>query len=157
MGRSPVGLGRRAFGRVGRSGTWLVLLMALFAGTAFLLFRWYGERALETRGPDTPFQAARERIEADNTLVGFLGGIRRVEPLEVVGENRSTGAAASVSALVVGSRDSARVYLDLAVEDDRWTVVRASARLSDGRRLPLDGTGRPLLEPGFSREPTGDR
>ncbi|MGH7550546.1 MAG: hypothetical protein ACREK3_07290 [Gemmatimonadota bacterium] len=142
----PRGGGASA-GLAGRSGTWLVLLMALFAATAFLLFRWYGERALEARGPDTPFQAARERIEADNTLVGVLGGIRRVEPLEVVGENRAGGAAASVSALAVGSRDSARVYLDLAVEDDRWTVVRASARLADGRRLPLEGPERPLLEP----------
>ncbi|MGH7571223.1 MAG: hypothetical protein ACREMK_05205 [Gemmatimonadota bacterium] len=124
--------------------------MALFAGIAFLLFRWYGERALEARGPDTPFQAAREEIEADNTLVGLLGGIRRVEPVEVVGENRPAGA--SVSALAVGSRDSARVYLDLAVQDDRWTVVRASARLAGGRRLPLEGTGRPRLEPISSHE-----
>ena len=123
------------------------MLLALFAAGAFVLFRWYGGRALEARGPDTPFAAARERVAADNTLVGLLGGIRRVEPLEVIGENRSTGAGASVSALAVGGRDSARVYLDLIVEDGRWAVVRASARLADGRRLPLDGTQRPVLEP----------
>ncbi len=151
MGGSPEPAGPRGRGpslaSAVRSGTWLVLMMALFAALAFLLFRWYGERAVEARGPDTPFQAARERIEADNTLVGLLGGIRLVEPLEVVGENRPAGAAASVSALAVGSRDSARVYLDLDVEDDRWTVIRGSARLADGRRLPLEGTGRPRLEP----------
>lgn len=157
-GRGPsvaAGLRRSQLGvvdRAGRSGTWLVLIMALFAAMAFLLFRWYGDRALEARGPDSPFEAARERIEADNTLVGLLGGIRRVEPVEVVGENRSNGAGASVSALAVGSRDSARVYLDLAVEGARWTVVRASARLAGGGRLPLAGTGRPRLEPVSGRD-----
>lgn len=124
-----------------------MLLLALFAATVFLVFRWYGDRALESRGPDTPFAAARERIEADNTLVGLLGGIRGVQPLEVVGDNRSTGAGASVSALAVGSRDSARIYLDLAIEDGRWRVIRGSAWLADGRRLPLEGAGRPSLEP----------
>lgn len=143
---------RHDLGRAERSGSWLVFLLGLFAAAAFLMFRWYGERALEVRGPETPFQAARERIEADNTLVGLLGGIRRVEPLEVVGDSRSTGAGASVSAFAVGSRDSAQVYLDLAVENGRWAVVRASARLPDGRRLPLDGAGRPLLEPAIPRD-----
>ncbi|MGH7589232.1 MAG: hypothetical protein ACRELU_11640 [Gemmatimonadota bacterium] len=132
-------------GQAGRTGTWLVLLMALFAGVSFLLFRWHGERSLEARGPETPFRAARELIEADNTLVGLLGGIRRVEPLEVVGVNRPAGA--SVSALAVGSRDSARVYVDLAVEDGRWVPLRTSAVLMDGRRLPPQSFPRPRLEP----------
>ena len=136
-------------GRNVRSGTWLVLLLAVFAAAAFLVFRWYGERALEARGPDTPFAAARERIEADNTLVGLLGGMRRVEPLEVVGA--PAGAGASVSAVAKGRRDSARIYLDLAIEDGRWKVMRASALLTDGRRLPLEGTERPLLEPPAGR------
>lgn len=148
-GKGPTGP-RGGTSRTGRSGIRLVLMMALFAAGAFFLFAWYGHRALEARGPDTPFRAAREVIEADNTLVGLLGGIRRVEPLEVVGENGPAGA--SVSALAVGSRDSARVYLDLAVDDDRWKVIRASAWLPDGRRLPLDGAGRPRLEPASSHD-----
>ena len=130
-----------------RSGTTLVLLFVLFAALAYLAFRVYGGRALESRGTDTPVTAVRELVEADNTLVGVLGGIRRVEPIEVLGDLASEGAGASVSALVVGGRDSARVYVDLAVEGGRWVPLRSSALLPDGRRFPPEGSPRPLLEP----------
>ncbi|MGH7544341.1 MAG: hypothetical protein ACREK7_10420 [Gemmatimonadota bacterium] len=130
-----------------RSGTALVLLFGLFAALAYAVFRVYGERALEARGPDTPVTAVRELVEADNTLVGLLGGIRRVEPIEVVGDTGPEGAGASVSAVVVGGRDSARVYVDLAVEEGRWVPLRTSAVLTDGRRLPPRGSPRPRLEP----------
>ncbi|HKY59382.1 MAG TPA: hypothetical protein VJP59_00075 [Gemmatimonadota bacterium] len=130
-----------------RSGTALVLLFALFAALAYVAFRVYGERALEARGPDTPVTAVRELVESDNTLVGLLGGIRRVEPIEVVGDTGPAGAGASVSAVVVGGRDSARVYVDLAVEEGRWVPLRSSAVLMDGRRLPPRGSPRPRLEP----------
>jgi hypothetical protein len=132
---------------VKRSGTALVLLFVLFAAFAYVVFRVYGERTLETRGPDTPVTVVRELVQADNTLVGLLGGIRRIEPMEVVGENASKGAGASVSALAVGSRDTARVYVDLSVEEGRWVILRASAVLPDGRRFPLEGLDPPLLEP----------
>jgi hypothetical protein len=133
---------------VKRSGTALVLLFALFGSLAYLVFRVYGGRALEARGPDTPVNAVRELVEADNTLVGLLGGIRRVEPIEVVGDTGPRGSGgASVSAVVVGGRDSARVYVDLAVEAGRWVPVRSSALLMDGRRLPPPGSPRPRLEP----------
>lgn len=130
-----------------RSGTALVLLFALFAALAYVVFRVYGDRALEARGPDTPVTVVRELVEADNTLVGLLGGIRRIEPIEVVGDGGPEGPGASVSALVVGSRDSARVYVDLAVEDGRWVPLRTSAVLTDGRRLPPQSSSRPRLEP----------
>ena len=130
-----------------RSGTALVLLFVVFAALAYVAFRVYGDRALEARGPDTPVTAVRELVEADNTLVGLLGGIRRVEPIEVVGDSGLGGPGASVSALVVGSRDSARVYVDLAVEEGRWVPLRTSAVLMDGRRLPLQSAHRPRLEP----------
>ena len=132
---------------MGRSGTIVVLLFVLFAGLAYAVFRVYGDRAIEARGPDTPVTAVRELVEADNTLVGVLGGIRRMEPIEVVGDGGPEGPSASVSALVVGSRDSARVYVDLAVEDGRWLPLRTSAVLMDGRRLPPQGSPRPRLEP----------
>lgn len=134
-----------------RSGTALVLVFVLIAAVAYTVFRLYGNRALEARGPDTPVTAVRELVEADNTLVGLLGGIRRVEPIEVVGDSGPEGAGVSVSAVVVGGRDSARVYVDLAVEDGRWVPVRTSAVLTDGRRLPPRSFPRPRLDPG----PTG--
>ena len=130
-----------------RSGTALVLLFIVFAALAYVVFRVYGDRALEARGPDTPVSAVRELVEADNTLVGLLGGIRRIEPIEVVGDGGPEGPGASVSALVVGSRDSARVYVDLAVEEGRWVPLRTSAVLMDGRRLPAQRSPRPRLEP----------
>ena len=130
-----------------RSGTIVVLLFVLFAALAYAVFRVYGDRAIETRGSDTPVTAVRELVEADNTLVGLLGGIRRIDPIEVVGDGGPEGPGASVSALVVGSRDSARVYVDLAVDDGRWVVLRTSAVLMDGRRLPPQSSPRPQLEP----------
>lgn len=131
-----------------RSGTALVLVFVLVAALAYAVFRLYGNRALEARGPDTPVTAVQELVKADNTLVGLLGGIRRVEPVEVVGDSGPEGVGASVSAVVVGSRDSARVYVDLAVEDGQWVPLRASAILTDGRRLPPRSSRRPRLEPG---------
>lgn len=136
-----------------RSGTLLVLLFVLFAALAYLAFRIYGDRALEARRPDTPVTAVRELVESDNTLVGLLGGVRRIEPIEVVGENASEGAGASVSAVAVGSRDTARVYVDLNVEEGKWVTLRASAVLPDGRRLPLAGLDPPLLEPTAAAAP----
>ncbi len=130
-----------------RSGTVLVLLFVLFAALTYVVFRVYGGRALKARGPDTPVTAVRELVEADNTLVGLLGGIRQIEPIEVVGDGGSERAGASVSALVVGSRDSARVYVDLALEGGRWVPLRSSAVFADGSRLPPRGAPRPRLEP----------
>jgi hypothetical protein len=132
---------------VNRSGTALVLLFVVVAGLVYAVFRLYGDRALEARGPDTPVTAVREMVEADNTLVGLLGGIRRVEPIEVVGDNGLEPDGVSVSAVVVGGRDSARVYVDLAVEGGRWVPVRSSAVLAGGRRVPPRSSPRPRLEP----------
>jgi hypothetical protein len=132
---------------VNRSGTALVFLFVVVAGLVYAVFRLYGDRALQARGPDTPVTAVREMVEADNTLVGLLGGIRRVEPIEVVGDNGLEPDGVSVSAVVVGGRDSARVYVDLAVEGGRWVPVRSSAVLAGGRRVPPRSSPRPRLEP----------
>jgi hypothetical protein len=132
---------------VNRSGTALVFLFVVVAGLVYAVFRLYGDRALEARGPDTPVTAVREMVEADNTLVGLLGGIRRIEPIEVVGDNGLEPDGVSVSAVVVGGRDSARVYVDLAVEGGRWVPIRSSAVLTGGRRVPPRSSPRPRLEP----------
>jgi hypothetical protein len=132
---------------VNRSGTALVFLFVVVAGLVYAVFRLYGDRALQARGPDTPVTAVREMVEADNTLVGLLGGIRRVEPIEVVGDNGLEPDGVSVIAVVVGGRDSARVYVDLAVEGGRWVPVRSSAVLAGGRRVPPRSSPRPRLEP----------
>ena len=149
-------------GRNVRSGTWLVLLLAVFAATAFLVFRWYGDRALEARGPDTPFAAARERIEADNTMVGLLGGIRRVEPLEVVGAPAGAGASVSAVATIGAPFDPAHVkslFVDSLDEIEergeatvtlagrRFTLSRGFVRDLEGRRMAetIGSLGRPLL------------
>jgi hypothetical protein len=132
---------------VNRSGTALVFLFVVVAGLVYAVFRLYGDRALQARGPDTPVTAVREMVEADNTLVGLLGGIRRVEPIEVVGDNGLEPDGVSVIAVVVGGRDSARVYVDLAVEGGRWVPIRSSAVLTGGRRVPPRSSPRPRLEP----------
>jgi hypothetical protein len=132
---------------VNRSGTALVFLFVVVAGLVYAVFRLYGDRALQARGPDTPVTAVREMVEADNTLVGLLGGIRRVEPIEVVGDNGLEPDGVSVIAVVVGGRDSARVYVDLAVEGGRWVPVRSSAVLAGGRRVPPRSSPPPRLEP----------
>jgi hypothetical protein len=132
---------------VNRSGTALVFLFVVVAGLVYAVFRLYGDRALQARGPDTPVTAVREMVEADNTLVGLLGGIRRVEPIEVVGDNGLEPDGVSVIAVVVGGRDSARVYVDLAVEGGRWVPIRSSAVLTGGRRVPPRSSPPPRLEP----------
>nr|MBA3584390.1 hypothetical protein [Gemmatimonadota bacterium] len=48
--------------------------------------------------------------------------------------------------VVVGARDSGRLYADLEAADARWTVIRAAFVLSSGERLPLAGERPPALE-----------
>lgn len=130
-----------------RSGTKVVLVFALFAALVFGLLRVYGGRVMAGRTPDTPSNAAREFILADNTVVGLLGGIREVAPLEMVAINRPGSPGVALSARVVGARDSGRFYADVEQADGRWRVASASFVHSSGDRLPLAGEGHPALEP----------
>jgi hypothetical protein len=124
-----------------------VLLYALFAAIVFGLFRVYGARVMAGRSPDTPSNAAREFVLADNTVVGLLGGIREVTPIEAVAMNASGAPGVALSARVVGTRDSGRFYADIEQVDGRWVVARASLVLPGGERLPLAGGASPALEP----------
>lgn len=120
-----------------KSGTRIVLLFVLFAAAAFAAFRIKGGRVMAERPPDTPVTTVRTFVQADNTTVGLVGGIRSVRPLEVHAREEHGVGTSSVSAVVVGARDSGRLLADLEIVDGRWQVVRAAIVLSDGRRLPL--------------------
>lgn len=94
---------------------------------------------------DTPDEAARRFLQAHNTAVASLGGLRE---WSLEGECRLDEGVVAVEARVLGGRDSGRFYGDLALDDGRWTVIRASLVLEEGGRLPLAGDRRPNHEPG---------
>lgn len=125
------------------SGTRLVLVFLVGALVALLAFLSYGRRAAGEREPG-PLEAASERVRSDNTVVGRLGGFRALDPLRMEPiEPDGFGLAARL----VGVRDSARLYADLVRENGRWRLARGAVVLPDGRRLPIEGRGRPTLEP----------
>ena len=120
----------------------LVFFVVAVAFAAVLIL--YARRAVPEAGPLIPETAARELVELDNTVVGLMGGVRKIgwRDEREIGRN-----SLGLSAVVFGARDTARYYADVVLRDDRWSVVRASLVLPDGRRLPLAGEGRPALEP----------
>lgn len=123
----------------------ILLLAAAFAAAMIL----YATRSRPDAGPPIPESAARELVESNNTVVGSIGGIRRIGWRD----ERETGRnEVALSAVVFGARDSGRYYADLVLRNDRWSVARASFVLPDGRRLPLRGDRAPALEP--SPEPS---
>lgn len=130
-----------------RSGRRLVLLLALVAAAAAVVFRLYGDRALRERPTETPVTAARDFVVADNTVVGVLGGVRRIEPVEIRASSSAGLPGRWLDAEVVGARATGRLYADVEFAGGRWVVRRAALRLADGRRLPLAGEERPALEP----------
>ena len=120
-----------------RTGSRIVLGLALLAGVAVAVLQIYGVRAASRHGPDSATAALRETVQADNTLVGLLGGIRE---LRVIEEQERDEASARLEATVVGSRDSGWLVADLSVREGRWRVRSASVTLSDGRRIPIAGS-----------------
>ena len=122
------------------SGTRVVLGCLLFAAVVFALLSVYGRGSLSRRDPDTPAAAARLAVQADNTVVGLVGGISAFEPLEVE-EWRAGGApAARIEARVVGARDSGRLHAELSHRRGAWAVSRATFTLSDGTTIPVAGS-----------------
>ena len=121
------------------TGTRLVLAFALFVAIVFAALQLYGGRSLSRREPDSPEFAARQAAQADNTLVGLLGGI--VE-FQVVGVpvHPANPDSASVEARVMGARDSGWLRADLVRLEAGWTVREATFTLSDGTTIPIAGS-----------------
>ena len=117
-------------------------MLAAFAALVAILLATYGRRSADLRPADTPVTAAHTFVSSDNTAVGLLGGIRELRPTELQGAGPAERALA---ATVIGARDSARLFADLAFVDERWEVERALLVMPDGQRLPLAGGGRTRL------------
>lgn len=123
------------------SGTRLVFAFLLFAGLVFVVLEVYGGRSLSRRGQDSPALAAREAVQADNTVVGVVGGIETFEALSVEFPEGTAAERARVEARIVGGRDSGRMVADLGRDErGRWTVRSASFTRSDGTTIPVAGS-----------------
>lgn len=121
------------------TGSRLVLGFLLFAALVFGALQIYGVRSLARRQPDSPILAAREAAQADNTLVGLIGGVLEFR-VEAAVPADSNGTSKRVDARVVGARDSGRMTADLARDDGRWRVLSAKFTLSDGTTIPVAGS-----------------
>jgi hypothetical protein len=113
------------------------LLLALGVLAALYL---YGRGSLSRRGPDSPAAVAREMLQADNTVVGMIGGLQVFETLEVTGNAVSDSPAAWIEARVLGARDSGRLTAELTLVGGRWTMRRARFTLSNGTTIPVAGS-----------------
>lgn len=123
------------------SGTRVVVGFALFAILVFAMLEFYGTRAIARRGPDSAVVAARTAVQADNTVVGLIGGVDSFEPIDI--ERSDDADFARVEASVAGQRDHGRLTADLIREDGLWRIRTASFTLSDGTTIPVTGsTGR---------------
>lgn len=120
-----------------RPGSRIVLGLLLFVATVFAVLQVYGGRAASRRAPDSATSALRETVQADNTLVGLLGGIHEIR---VTRERAADDASARVEATIVGRRDSGRLVADLSIREGRWRVTSGSVTLSDGRTVPVAGS-----------------
>jgi hypothetical protein len=120
------------------SGTRLVVGFVLFAVVVFAALELYGTRAIARRNPDTPIAAAREAVQADNTVVGLIGAIESFEPIAL--EESPSAETARVEARVVGRLGSGRLVAELEREAGRWTVEAASITLTDGTTIPVSGS-----------------
>ena len=121
------------------TGTRLVLAFALFSALVFAALQLYGGRSLSRREPDSPAFAARQVAQADNTLVGLLGGIVEFHVVDVPVPPASPNSA-RVEARVLGARDSGRLHADLVRLNAGWTVREATFTLSDGTTIPVAGS-----------------
>jgi hypothetical protein len=114
------------------------------AGAVLIALLLYSRQATDRTRADTPDGAARQFLQAHNTAIASLGGLRE---WSLEGEPNLDEGVAAVWAGVIGGRDSGRFYADLEIDEGRWTVRRAALVLAEGGRLPLAGEGRPTLEP----------
>ena len=122
------------------TGTRVASGFLLFALGVLAVLFLYGRGSLNRRGPDSPAAVAREMLQADNTVVGMIGGMREFETLEVTTSAVADSAAARIEARVLGARDSGRLAAELTLEGGRWRMRRASFTLSDGTTIPVAGS-----------------
>ncbi len=122
------------------TGTRVAIGFVLFAFAVLVVLLLYGRESLSRRGPDSPAAVAREMLQADNTVVGMVGGIRTFETIAVTESAAADPSTALVEARVLGTRDSGRLEAELTREDGRWNMRRASFTLSDGTTIPVAGS-----------------
>lgn len=122
------------------TGTRVGIGFLLFALGVLAVLLLYGRGSLSRHGPDSPAAVAHEMLQADNTVVGMIGGLHEFETLEV-SENAAAGSTvARIEARVVGARDSGRFSAELTLEGGRWSMRRGSFALSDGTTIPVAGS-----------------
>lgn len=122
------------------TGTRVAIGFVLFALAVLVVLLLYGRESLSRREPDSPAAVAREMLQADNTVVGMVGGIRTFEPISVTESTVADSSTALVEARVLGARDSGRLRAELTVAEGRWSMRRASFTLSDGTTIPVAGS-----------------
>jgi hypothetical protein len=122
------------------TGTRVAIGSVLFALAVLAVLILYGQGSLNRRGYDSPASAARETIQADNTIVGLIGAIREFEALALTENAMAEPPAARLEARVLGARDSGRLTAELSLEDGRWSMRYASFTLSDGTTIPVAGS-----------------
>lgn len=122
------------------AGTRVAIGFVLFALAVLVILLLYGRDSLNRRGPDSPVVAAREMLQADNTVVGMIGAIRQFETLAITETAVADSPATRLQARVLGARDSGRLTADLTLDDGRWSIRYASFTLSDGTTIPVAGS-----------------
>lgn len=122
------------------SGTRLVAGFLALAAIALIAFLLYGRRSMTHRPPDSPETAAEVAVRADNTAVGLLGGILRVETRRVERDGDERFATARVVARVVGARDTATLRAEVRARDGRWFLADGELVFPDGRAIPIRGS-----------------
>jgi hypothetical protein len=118
----------------------MVLGCLLLATVVLAVLAIYGRGSLNRRDPDSPDAAARRMVQADNTVVGLVGGISSFEPLERKEWSAAGIPAARLEARVVGARDSGRLVAELSQQRGAWVVHQATFTLSDGTTIPVAGS-----------------
>lgn len=122
------------------SGTRVVLGCLLLATVVLAVLAIYGRQSLNRREPDSPGGAAQRMVQADNTVVGLLGGISTFELLELEKWSVAGVPSARLEARVVGARDSGRLVAELSRPEGTWVVRHAAFTLSDGTTIPVAGS-----------------
>ena len=122
------------------SGSRVAIASLLFALGVLAVLFFYGRGSLSRRGPDSPAAVARAMLQADNTVVGLIGGLREFETIAVTESAVADSRAARLQARVLGARDSGHLTAELTLEDDRWSMRSARFTLSDGTTIPVAGS-----------------